>query len=69
MPGAFSVQSQVCEGYPTETRGGIATISAIVTIALSVPVVAGRCAARLKVTKRLWADDYMSIFTLVGCLP
>jgi hypothetical protein len=36
-----------------------------VGILIAVPVIGARLATRLTFTKRLWADDYVSMFTLV----
>ncbi|KAI1844520.1 hypothetical protein JX266_009407 [Neoarthrinium moseri] len=65
---AFKHESNMCEAFPKESRTDVAIISGIITIALSIPIVFARCATRLKVTKRLWADDYMSLITLAMLL-
>ncbi|KAH8667114.1 hypothetical protein BX600DRAFT_550031 [Xylariales sp. PMI_506] len=65
---AFGVENEVCAGYPIQSRTNVAIITATITIAVSVPIVAARCATRLMFTKRLWSDDYLSIFALIMLL-
>ncbi|KAK9424075.1 hypothetical protein SUNI508_13794 [Seiridium unicorne] len=65
---AFGVENQICKTYPTESRASVALVTAIVTISISIPVVAARCATRLKLTKKLWPDDYMSLLSLAALL-
>ncbi|KAF7537577.1 hypothetical protein G7054_g3594 [Neopestalotiopsis clavispora] len=52
----------VLMGFPAcASRVYVINTAVIVTFALAIPVVAARCAARWKLAKGLWSDDYMSI--------
>ncbi|KAH8198157.1 hypothetical protein TruAng_007690 [Truncatella angustata] len=65
---AFAIENQICAGYPIESRSHVALITAVVAVAISVPVVIARCATRIKLTKKLWPDDYMSLLSLAAFL-
>ncbi|KAH8647368.1 hypothetical protein BX600DRAFT_153121 [Xylariales sp. PMI_506] len=61
----FFLESQLCAGYPVESRSNQIILTAIISMSLAVVVIAGRCGARWKLTGRLWSDDYIAIFTLI----
>ncbi|KAK9799924.1 putative Extracellular membrane protein CFEM domain-containing protein [Seiridium cardinale] len=59
------LENAMCNAYPKESLVYVINTACIVTFALAIPVVVARCAARWKLTKRLWSDDYMSIIATV----
>ncbi|KAI1855636.1 hypothetical protein JX266_000501 [Neoarthrinium moseri] len=65
---ALLVVDGICQPYPKESRGTEANIAAALTFVIAIPVLVARCAARLKFSRRLWSDDYMSIAATVFLL-
>ncbi|ETS83104.1 hypothetical protein PFICI_04980 [Pestalotiopsis fici W106-1] len=59
------IENAMCAAYPKQSLVYVINTAAIVTFALAIPVVAARCAARWRLTKGLWSDDYMSIAATV----
>ncbi|KAM0818423.1 putative Extracellular membrane protein CFEM domain-containing protein [Seiridium cardinale] len=62
---ASTAENSLCVAYPRESRTREVQIAAIVTLALSVPIVLARCAARLQTTKRLWLDDWTALLGMI----
>ncbi|ETS77403.1 hypothetical protein PFICI_11277 [Pestalotiopsis fici W106-1] len=62
---ASSAADSLCTAYPKESRVRDVQIAAIVTMALAIPIVLARCAARLQITKKLWLDDWTALLGLV----
>jgi hypothetical protein len=67
MVASLYLENAICEVYPIQSRVYVINTAVIVTFALAIPVVAARCAARWKLAKGLWSDDYMSIAATVSC--
>lgn len=62
---ASSAANSLCAAYPKESRVRDVQIAAIVTMALVVPIVLARCAARVQITKKLWLDDWTALLGMV----
>ncbi|KAH6658539.1 hypothetical protein BKA67DRAFT_216577 [Truncatella angustata] len=62
---ASSSASSLCAAYPKESRTRDVQIASIVTMALAVPIVLARCAARLQFTKKLWLDDWTALLGMI----
>ncbi|KAI9150545.1 Satratoxin biosynthesis SC9 cluster protein [Paramyrothecium foliicola] len=62
--------TELCAGYPIETRSSEVIVAAISCAAITFPIMILRCIARLYVGKRLWWDDWMAIIAtlLLGAL-
>ncbi|KAI0128368.1 hypothetical protein BJ170DRAFT_324852 [Xylariales sp. AK1849] len=58
---ALYAENKACDAFPKQTQGPKATTTAIVAIAVSVPIVIARCTSRWTLTHRLWMDDYMAV--------
>jgi hypothetical protein len=63
---AVETENALCVAYPKESRAREVKLAAIMTLALSVPVVLARCAARFQTNKRLWMDDWMALMGMVS---
>ncbi|KAI1842862.1 hypothetical protein JX266_010880 [Neoarthrinium moseri] len=62
---ASQAANNLCEAYPKESRTRDVQIASIVTLALALPTVLARCAARLQFTKKLWLDDWTALLGML----
>lgn len=62
---ASSAANSLCAVYPKESRSRDVQIASVVTLALVIPVVLARCAARLQVMKKLCLDDWTALLGMI----
>ncbi|KAH6971483.1 hypothetical protein BKA56DRAFT_557341 [Ilyonectria sp. MPI-CAGE-AT-0026] len=60
-----ALTNKLCTGYPIESRSDRLVITSIACAAITFPIVVLRCIARLKVTSRLWWDDWTALIATV----
>lgn len=63
---AVELETALCAAYPKESRVNEIKIASIVGLALTLPIVLGRCVCRYQMTNNLWWDDWMTIIATVG---
>ncbi|KAH7121920.1 hypothetical protein B0J13DRAFT_680477 [Dactylonectria estremocensis] len=59
------LSNKLCAEYPKESRHHQLLATAIACAAVVFPIVILRCISRLKVTSRLWLDDWMTLVATV----
>ncbi|KAH7121365.1 hypothetical protein EDB81DRAFT_913512 [Dactylonectria macrodidyma] len=59
------LSNKLCTGYPKESRQHQLLATAIACAAVVFPIVILRAISRLKVTSRLWLDDWMTVVATV----
>ncbi|OBR10768.1 Integral membrane protein [Colletotrichum higginsianum IMI 349063] len=59
------LETALCAAYPKESRVNEIRIASIVGLALTLPIVLGRCVCRYQMTNNLWWDDWMTIIATV----
>ncbi|KAH6997440.1 hypothetical protein EDB80DRAFT_585674 [Ilyonectria destructans] len=64
-----ALTNELCAGYPIESRRDQLVITSIACAAITFPIVFLRCVARLKVTSRLWWDDWTALIATVHSTP
>ncbi|KAK6205929.1 hypothetical protein LQW54_008121 [Pestalotiopsis sp. IQ-011] len=62
---ASSAANSLCAAYPKESRSRDVQTASVVTLALVIPVVLARCAARWQVMKKLCLDDWTALLGMV----
>lgn len=62
---AATSQSDLCAGYPRQSRVGEVQTVSILAIVLTIPVVLARCVARFQISGQIWSDDWTAIMALV----
>ncbi|WQF86326.1 Putative extracellular membrane protein, CFEM [Colletotrichum destructivum] len=58
---AVELETALCATYPKESRVNEIKTASIVGLALTLPIVLGRCVCRYQMTNNLWWDDWMTI--------
>ncbi|GJD00994.1 integral membrane protein [Colletotrichum higginsianum] len=59
------LETALCAAYPKESRVNEIRIASIVGLALTLPIVLGRCVCRYQMTNNLWWDDWMTIIATI----